>query len=108
MDRHPEVLARAYRNTLRMSGKIKEYGIRPDMTEAEEDTLVKLFAEAKAERDGGDWKKYVSGQRWYVKSLMSYSGLNAADRLEMSYQEAFPDIASEDEMLNSIEAFITK
>ena len=100
--KNEQALAMAFRRALAMSAKIKELEITPDMDEEAVDAMVKFLAEAKAEKEGiDDWKQFLKGQRWYVED---FSGLDSQQRLDKCYREAFPDVASEQEMLNMLDA----
>jgi len=105
-NKHPEALASAYRRAVAKSSKIKELGISPDMTDEELDSTIELVAKAKADRDGVEWTTLVKGQRWYINDLKDFSELTANERLELEYTNSFPDVASELEMLNQLEAMM--
>lgn len=105
-ERNPEALATAYRRAVGKSLKIKELGITKDFTAEEIDCMIELLAKKKAELTGKKWETHVAGQRWYVEDLVKFSGMDANTRLEYEYAQAFPDTASEDELLNSLEALI--
>ena len=100
--KNEQALAMAFRRALAMSAKIKELEITPDMDEEAVDAMVKFLAESKAEKE--DRKQYHKGQRWYVEDLRHFSGLDSQQRLDKCYREAFPDVASEQEMLNMLDA----
>ena len=103
--KNEQALAMAFRRALAMSAKIKELEITPDMDEEAVDAMVKFLAETKAEKEGiDDWKQFLKGQRWYVEDLKHFSGLDSQQRLDKCYREAFPDVASEQEMLNMLDA----
>ena len=103
-DKNEQALAMAYRRAVAKSLKIKELEITSDMTEEDIDAMVKFLAEAKAAKEGNeDWKQYLRGQRWYVEDLVAFSGLDAQGRLDLEYRNSFPDVASEQEMLNSLQ-----
>ena len=102
--KNEQALAMAYRRAVAKSLKIKELEITPDMTEEETDEMVKFCAELKASKEGvEDWKQYLKGQRWYVEDLITFSKLDAQARLDLEYRNSFPDVASEQEMLNSLQ-----
>lgn len=103
-DKNEQALAMAYRRALAKSLKIKELEITPDMDEDAIDAMVKYLAELKAKKEGtDDWKQYLKGQRWYVEDLVSFSALDAQGRLDLEYRNSFPDVATEAEMLNSLQ-----
>lgn len=103
-DKNEQALAMAYRRALAKSLKIKELEITSDMDEDAIDAMVKYLAELKATKEGvDDWKQYLKGQRWYVEDLVSFSELDAQQRLDLEYRNSFPDVASEQEMLNSLQ-----
>lgn len=104
IDKNEQALAMAYRRAVGKSLKIKELEITPDMTEDAIDAMVKFCAETKAKKEGTeDWKQYLKGQRWYVEDLVSFSKLDAQQRLDLEYRNSFPDVATEQEMLNSLQ-----
>lgn len=104
VDKNEQALAMAYRRAVAKSLKIKELEITPDMDEEAVDAMVKWLAEVKADKEGKeDWKQFLKGQRWYVDDLVSFSRLDAQQRLDLEYRNSFPDVATEAEMLNSLE-----
>ena len=102
-ERNQEVLASAYRRAVAKSLKIKELMITPKMSEEDVDALIEIMAKRKSEQSGKDWTTHVQGQRWYIEDLVKFSALDASSKLEIEYKAAFPDIASEEEMLNALE-----
>ena len=105
IDKNEQALAMAYRRAVAKSIKIKELEITPGMKEEAIDAMVKFCAETKAEKEGTeDWKQYLKGQRWYVEDLVAFSKLDAQARLNLEYKNSFPDVATESEMLNSLQA----
>lgn len=105
-DKNPQALTMAYKRVVGKSMKIKELEITPDMTEEAIDAMVKFLAEAKADREGGDWKQSLKGQRWYVEDLVKFSGMSAEERLNLEYSMSFPEIASEGEMIGALKSLI--
>lgn len=105
-EKNPQALTMAYKRVVGKSMKIKELEITPDMTEEQVDHMVKFLAEAKAEREGGDWKQFLKGQRWYVEDLVKFSGMTGEERLNLEYSMSFPEIASEGEMISALNALI--
>lgn len=104
IDKNEQALAMAYRRAVAKSLKIKELEITPDMSEEDIDGMVKWLSELKAEKEGSeDWKQFLKGQRWYVEDLIAFSKLDAQQRLDLEYRNSFPDVATEAEMLNSLE-----
>lgn len=103
-DKNAHALAMAYKRAVAKSLKIKELEITPDMSEEDIDAMVKFCAELKAEREGTeDWKQFLKGQRWYVEDLVAFSKLDAQQRLDLEYRNSFPEVATEAEMLNSLQ-----
>lgn len=103
-DKNAHALAMAYKRAVAKSLKIKELEITPDMSEEDIDAMVKFLAELKAEKEGvDDWKQFLKGQRWYVEDLVAFSKLDAQQRLDLEYRNSFPEIATEAEMLNSLQ-----
>ena len=99
MDKNQQGLTLAFKKVTGKSTKIKELGITVELTNEEVDEVIIALAKAKAEREGTDWTSHVKGQRWYVQSLQAFSALTAEERLQTEYEEAFAEIASEQEML---------
>ena len=104
LEKQPQALASGYRRAVGKIQKIKEFGITSTMTTDEQDEMIKLLAERKAEAEGKDWKKFVAGQRWYVEELVRFAGMSDEDRLTHEYSLAFPDSANESEMLLALSA----
>ena len=103
-DKNAHALAMAYKRALAKSLKIKELEITPDMSEEDIDAMVKFCAEMKALKEGvEDWKQFLNGQRWYVEDLVAFSKLDAQQRLDLEYRNSFPEVATEAEMLNSLQ-----
>lgn len=103
-DKNAHALAMAYKRALAKSLKIKELEITPDMSEEDIDAMIKFLAELKAEKEGTeDWKQFLKGQRWYVEDLVAFSKLDAQQRLDLEYRNSFPEVATEQEMLNSLQ-----
>jgi len=110
-ERNPHGLALGFRRARGKTLKIKELGITPDMSEDDVNDLIKTLAQTKAKAESEDgsierWKEYVKGQAWYVEDLKRFSALGAKERLEMEYAQAFPDVASEQEMLSELQDLV--
>ena len=103
-ERNPQALAVAYRRAVAKKLKIKALEIEADIDEAGIDAIIKYLAEAKAEETGKEWTTFVKGQRWYVEDLVKFAGLTTEEMLEYEYKQAFPDTATENELLNALEA----
>jgi len=101
-----EARAIAYRRAVAKSSKIKLLGIIANMDKETVNATIEALAKTKSESTGKDWTTHVAGQRWYVEDLVKFSGLNAQERLDYEYAQAFPDVASENEMINSLEQLI--
>lgn len=107
-EKNQEALALAYRRTKAKINKIKELGIKQDMTEKQVDALITKMAKAKAEtpesiQEGKPWTDHVKGQRWYVEDLIEFDKLDVKEKLDYEYSNSFADTASEDEMLEELE-----
>ena len=103
MDRNQHVLAIAFRKAKGKKGAIKRLGVTPEMDNDARRDLVISLAEAKAEKDGASTESYIDGQQWYVQSLIDFSALTPAEQLDAEYIDAFPEVASEDELLAALE-----
>lgn len=105
-ERNQQALAVAYRRALAKSNKIKDLDITADFTTEQTDATIKWLAEKKETESGKPWTEFVKGQRWYVEDLVKFAGLGAAERLDYEYAQAFPDTATEDELLTQLEKLI--
>jgi len=106
MDKNQHALALAFKKARAKSSKIKELGIHPDMSEQEIEAMIIAQAKAKAEADGDEWTTHIKGQRWYIESLIAFSALNAQERFDTEYEDAFAEVASEAEMLKKLEELV--
>lgn len=106
MDKNQHALALAFKKAKAKSNKIKELNIHSDMTEQEIEDMIVMQAKAKAETAGDEWTTHIKGMRWYVESLVKFSGLSAKERLEVEYEDAFAEVASEAEMLAKLEDLV--
>jgi len=104
MDKNQHVLAIAFRKAKGKKGAIARLGITPDMDNDTRRDLVISLAEAKAKKDNVSVESLIDGQQWYVQSLMDFSAFTPAQQLEAEYADAFPEVASEDELLAALEA----
>lgn len=102
-EKNQQAQAVAYRRAVAKSAKIKDLDITADFDEAQTDATIKFLAEKKAEETGKPWTEFVKGQRWYVEDLIKFAGMDAQERLDYEYQQAFPDTATEDELLTALE-----
>ena len=104
-ERNHEALANAFKQVQVHLDKIEELGITPDMTEDQVDALVKELSEAKALLESStDWKKHSKGQQFYVEQLVKESGMSNQELLDYHYKRSFAEVATEDEMLQALEA----
>lgn len=103
MDKNQHVLAIAFRKAKGKKGAIKRLGIDPAMDNDTRRNLVISLAEAKAKKDNVPVESLIDGQQWYVQQLMDFSGLTANEQLEAEYLDAFPEVASENELLAALE-----
>ena len=101
--KNPQALAVAYRRAVAKSAKLNELEIEVGIDEKGIDETIKFLAEKKAESEGKPWTDFVKGQRWYVEDLVKFAGLDAEERLNYEYAQAFPDTATEDELLTALE-----
>ena len=104
MDKNPQALALAFKKCKGKILKIQELGITPEIEAESIEILIETLAIAKALEDDSKAADHVKGQRWYVESLVKFSGLEPAEQLEAEYNDAFADSASEDEMLQALQA----
>ena len=99
MQRNQQAMAIASKRAVAKSRKIKSLGITPDMTLELQDSLVLSLADDKASKDHPAIE-FIKGQEWYVQDLIRFSALDAAERLEFEYNQAFPEVASEEEVVD--------
>ena len=105
MERNQEALALAFKSLSVSIAKIGELGIKPTATDDElgelSITLAKIKAEAEHKKD--EWKTFVKGQDFYLKSLRTISGLSNKEGLEHFYRREFASVATEAEMLEALD-----
>jgi len=104
--RNQQVLALAFRKAKAKSLKCKDLLVEPDMDNDAVDALIVYLCKIKATESGKPWETFVKGQRWYIEDLKAFSELDATARLDHEYKAAFPDVASEDEMLLELERLV--
>jgi hypothetical protein len=106
IDKNPQALALAFKKCRGKLLKINELSITPDMKAEAVDKLIETLAEAKAK--AGDstssMTEFVAGQRWYVESLVKFSGLETEAQLQAEYEDSFAESASEAEMLTALKS----
>jgi len=102
IDKNPQALALAYKKCKGKLLKIKELKITPDWSEKKIDALIENLATAKAVEKETNMSEHIAGQRWYVESLVRFSGLTIDEQLQAEYEDSFADSASESEMLKSL------
>lgn len=106
-NKNHEALVLAYKRAKAKSLKIKELNITPFMEHDDIEKLIIDLCKFKAKVDGvDDWSTYVKGQRWYVNSLVEFSGLTGQERLDAEYDSCFADVASEAELLAKLNDII--
>ncbi len=104
MDKNQFAMATAYKKAVAKNRKIKELDLSPKMTVKAVDKVILTLAKAKAEKDGDTYITHLKGQRWYVEDLIVFSGLDPEAQFELEYQNAFPDVAGETELIAGIAA----
>ena len=102
MNKNPQVLSAAFKSAKFKLAKIEHLRITPEMDVEAKDDLVVRLAEIKALETETPIDNFISGQEWYVDNLIAFSGMTAQERLDHEYDEAFGDIASEEEMLSQL------
>ena len=102
-EKNPQAQAVAYRRAVAKSAKIKELEIDPSIKQAGIDATIKFLAEKKGASEGKPWTEFVKGQRWYVEDLVKFANFDAQERLDYEYAQAFPDTATEHELLVALE-----
>ena len=107
-ERNPLALALAFKRAKGKTLKIQLLGITPKLKPTEIDKMIQTLATKKAEElgDAEKWAEEVKGQRWYVEDLVAFSALSPKERLDKEYEQAFPDVAEEDEMLLALEGMM--
>ena len=106
MQLNPQAQATASRRAVAKSRRIKELGITPKLTVKKQDKIVLALAEAKAIEQGKPMDSFVKGQEWYVLDLKEFSRMDATQRFEHEYAAAYHDVASKDEIVGSIQAYM--
>jgi len=106
MDKNQHALALAFKKAKAKSNKIKELNIHSDMTNQEIEDMIVTQSKAKAETAGDEWTTHIKGMRWYVELLIKFSGLDAQERLNTEYEDAFAEVASEAEMLAKLQDLV--
>jgi hypothetical protein len=104
IDKNPQAMALAFKKAKGKKLKIQELGITPDMDEESIELLIETLATAKAVEDGDTMADHVKGQRWYVESLVEFSGMTVQEQLAKEYEDSFANNASEAEMLDALAA----
>ncbi len=102
MDKKPEALSAAFFDARSKLSKIKQFDIKPDMTQEAIDELVENLSTAKAMEDGGKVADYRSGQDWYIQSLIEFSAMSPEQQLDHCYTRKFAEQATETEMLDAL------
>ena len=102
MQRNPQAQASASKRAIAKSRKITELKITPDLTVEEQDELVLRLADAKGVEAGTSRDGFIKGEEWYVKDLMTFSAKTAQERFDYEYNQAFHEVASEDEVVDII------
>ena len=100
MERNPMASTLAFKKCKGKIVKVAELGIVPNMPEDETEALIETLANIKVVEDGIEFKDAVKGQRWYVESLIKFSGLDPQAQFDAEYDAAIEDTASEDEMVD--------
>lgn len=102
IDKNPQALALAFKKCKGKLLKIAELEITPDLSEDAVDQLIEDLSNAKAKEKKVELADVVVGQRWYVESLVKFSGLTVEEQLQAEYDDSFADTASEGEMLKAL------
>ncbi len=104
IDKNPQALALAFKKCKGKIQKIAELSITSGMAVKKIETLIESLATANAIEKSVDISEVVAGQRWYVESLVKFSGLSIEEQLTTEYEDSFADSASEGEMLAALRA----
>jgi len=104
IDKNPQALALAFKKCRGKLLKIAELGITPDMSDEAVDAMIEKLSEAKADAASSNMAEFVAGQRWYVESLVKFSGLETEAQLQAEYEDSFAESASETEMLTALQS----
>jgi len=99
-EKNPHAVALAGKRALGMARKINELGITSKMTQEQINTMA---IERAKEIAGENFKSKLNGQEWYISSLVKFSALTAREKMDIEYQRAFPETASEDEIIAALE-----
>lgn len=107
IDKNPQALALAFKKCRGKLLKISELGITSDLDAEAVDALIEQLSVAKANDNNSNMAEFVAGQRWYVESLVKFSGLTTEEQLQAEYEDSFAESASETEMLTALAALKT-
>ena len=99
-EKNPHAMALAGKRALAMARMINTLGINKDMNQ---EAINNLAITRATEIAGDDFKSKLKGQEWYISSLVKFSALSAREKLDIEYQRAFPETASEDELVLALE-----
>jgi len=102
IDKNPQALALAFKKCKGKIQKIAELEITATMKDAKIDALIEALATAKAVEKSVNISEVIAGQRWYIESLVKFSGLSVEEQLTAEYEDSFADTASESEMLKAL------
>lgn len=97
MERDPIATTVALKNAVQKATRIKELGLTPDMSQEDIDRVITDLATAKALISGQKMSGFISGQEWYVNSLIAFSKLSSEEKLEAEYKRALIETAGFDE-----------
>jgi hypothetical protein len=96
-DLNDEAITSAYKQIAIHNEKIEELDLYSDLTEDEVDDIIKNLSEIKAISEGktiDEWKKYSTGQQFYVTSLIKEISMTDDELFDFHYRKAFADVGS--------------
>jgi hypothetical protein len=102
IDKNPQALAQAFKTCKGKILKIRELEITPKITAKRTEQMIEELATAKAVEKAIPLADVVAGQRWYIEGLIKFSALKPEEQLDLEYEAAFADSASEGEMLKAL------
>jgi hypothetical protein len=106
INQHARVLAD--KQVQRKIEKAIALGINKNTTEELLLPIIEELCKVKAELDGSDWKIHAKGQSWYANDIVRFMSQSVPEMRAEAYKEVFPDVATEEEMGNSLELLMAQ
>lgn len=104
MDRHPIAVTAAIKSAVQKATRIKELGLSDKLDQEAVDKIITDLATAKALLAGQPVQMFLSGQEWYVNSLIEFSKMSTEQKMEFEYNKSVLESATYDEGLALLDA----